>query len=78
MPLLGGGGVDLALFLCAARAASRATAAWAAGVCWIGVWPNGQGERAPSPCGQTREKTSIAAAAAAINDRKSRSDMGRI
>ncbi len=42
-----------------------------------GSWPNGPGDRAPSPWGQTMASAIIAAAASAIRENRTRSDMER-
>jgi len=39
-------------------------------------WPNGMGERAPVPCGQTMAKSTVATATAADTVKKTRSDIG--
>jgi hypothetical protein len=50
-------------------------AAFCLAVWGAGVWPNGPGERAPSPWGQTSARAIISAAAAPINENTTRSDM---
>ncbi len=52
--------------------------AFISGVCCTGVWPNGPQERAPWPCGQTRDRAISAAATSPISGMKMRSGMARL